>query len=398
MKKYLIVLAAAAIALAGCKGGGGSKYTSISFKESQRTLTIGEQVKFSVMWEPTTIEEAPVCTWASSDTTILTVDENGNVTAEGLGTANITATYEELNAVCKVTVESYEESWAPSSTIYYFPGYKSEQPISDSVYIRTGGSGAQYECKMYTVKILILNDLEFDGGIGEGNCISTDISALFITNAPEEKKSLIGEIWDLGLYIVNDEETYKKEEMSGYPGVIDPALVGAAWQMVCEDLAAEEDPDVEKFSEEYKKGVSGTGIINAECTASSASMSYIFSGVVNNGYVALKYDQANEQYVVDYKLYAQWCYGYFPYLGYTGLQCNYEAEAWEDVLVQPYALDLSSVYYYETGKKGQEIVSNNAPKKAPRMSNKLSAPRGMAQPIQKLTICSDRPKPVVANK
>ena len=397
MKKYLIVLAAAAIALAGCKGGG-SKYTSISFKESTRTLIIGEQVKFSVMWEPTTIEEAPLCTWASSDTTVLKVDENGNVSAESLGTANITATYEDLTAVCKVTVESYEESWAPSSTIYYFPSYKSEQPISDSIYHTKGGSGAEYECQMYTVKILILNDIEFDGGIGEGNCISTDISALFITKAPEEKKSLIGEIWDLGLNIVKDEETYKKEEMSGYPGVIDPALTGAAWQMICDDYAAEEDPDVEKFSEAYKKGVSGTGIINAECTDKSASMSYIFSGIVKDGYVKLLYDAANEEYVVDYKLYLQWCYGYFPYLGYTGLQVNYEAEAWEDVLITPYELYLSNVYYYETGKKGQEIVTNNAPKKMPRMSNNMFVPRTMAQPIQKLKICSDRPKPVVANK
>ena len=397
MKKYLIVLAAAAIALAGCKGGG-SKYTSISFKESTRTLTIGEQVKFSVMWEPTTIEEAPLCTWASSDTTVLKVDENGNVSAEGLGTANITATHEELTAVCKVTVESYEESWSPSSTIYYFPSYKSEQPISDSVYIRKGGSGAEYECQMYTVKILILNDLEFDGGIGEGNCISTDISALFITGAPEEKKSLIGEIWDLGLNIVNDEETFKKEEMSGYPGVIDPAIIGPAWQTVLEDIVAGEDPDVEKFSEAYKKGVSGTGIINAECTASSASMSYIFAGIVNKGYVKLNYDASIEDYVVDYKLYLQWCYGYVPNLGHTGLAVNYEAEEWADVLVQPYKLGLSNVYYYETGKKGQEIVSNNAPKKAPRFSNNLSAPRTIAQPIQKLKICSDRPKPVVANK
>ena len=51
MKKYLIVLAAAVVALASCKPGGesGSKYTKISFKESAIELAIGETAKLKVL-------------------------------------------------------------------------------------------------------------------------------------------------------------------------------------------------------------------------------------------------------------------------------------------------------------------------------------------------------------
>jgi len=354
MKKYLIVLAAAAIALASCNGGG-NKYTSISFKESQRTLVIGEQVKFSVMWEPTSIEEAPLCTWASSDTTVLKVDENGNVAAVGLGTANITATYEELAAVCHVTVERYEAMWAPSTTIYYFPGTKSEQPINDSLYQFEYPSGI-YECKMHTVEILIPNTIEFDGGIGEGDCVLATISALFITKTPEGKEQFQGQIWDVGMEIVADSATFKEKEMSTFAGFIDPAVTGAAWQALFEQFAdeeAEEDPDYERFSEDYKKGVSGAHIASAELTSTGASWYPFYDGIIKSGYIKTVYDENAEEYLPDYKFEAQWCYGYVGGF-YTGLQLNQEATSYAEVLIQPFELNLSNVWYYENGAMGVE--------------------------------------------
>ena len=108
MKKYLIVLAAALVALASCKNnGGGNEYTSIKFKNAEITLAVGTSDKLAVLYEPTTLEP-PTCVWASSNTDVVTVDQNGNIEAIDLGEANITATYGEgesaLKAVCKVTV------------------------------------------------------------------------------------------------------------------------------------------------------------------------------------------------------------------------------------------------------------------------------------------------------
>ena len=107
MKKYFVVLAALAMVFAGCKPTeSGSEYTSIFFKNSSISLSIGETKKLSVRWEPTTITTAPKCEWASSDEAIVSVDQNGNIQALAQGEANITAKYGELTAVCQVSVKS----------------------------------------------------------------------------------------------------------------------------------------------------------------------------------------------------------------------------------------------------------------------------------------------------
>ena len=103
MKKYLIVLAVMAIAFASCKKDEGNKYTSIKFKETEISIAQGASQKLEVLYEPTTLP-APVCAWKSSDTTIVKVDESGNIEAWEIGEANITATVGDLEAVCKVTV------------------------------------------------------------------------------------------------------------------------------------------------------------------------------------------------------------------------------------------------------------------------------------------------------
>ena len=66
MKKYLIVLAAALVALASCTPSGGNKYTSIRFKSTEIDLAEGAKTTLNVLYEPTTLE-APVCEWSSSN-------------------------------------------------------------------------------------------------------------------------------------------------------------------------------------------------------------------------------------------------------------------------------------------------------------------------------------------
>ena len=87
MKKYLVVLAAAVVALASCTNPG-SKYTKISFKNTEMTLAVGATASLQVLYEPTTLE-APVCVWASSNEQVVTVDQNGNLQAVAEGEANV---------------------------------------------------------------------------------------------------------------------------------------------------------------------------------------------------------------------------------------------------------------------------------------------------------------------
>ena len=147
MKKYLVVLAAAVFALASC-GGGGSKYTSLKFKESQIALAQGSSTKLQVLYEPTSLE-APACVWASSNPAVAKVDQNGNVEALEIGTANITATHGEgesaLQAVCQIEVKSEMDmiEWAGWSLW----NYDDETILTDTFEVKLG-DGNLYKCVM----------------------------------------------------------------------------------------------------------------------------------------------------------------------------------------------------------------------------------------------------------
>ena len=104
MKKYLIVFAAAILALASCtpKEQEGSEYTKISLKQTELALGLGESQKLTLLWEPATLD-APSATWTSSAPEIVSV-VNGTVTALDYGEATITVKVGDLSAACQVTV------------------------------------------------------------------------------------------------------------------------------------------------------------------------------------------------------------------------------------------------------------------------------------------------------
>ncbi|MCD8365272.1 MAG: Ig-like domain-containing protein [Clostridiales bacterium] len=73
--------------------------TSFSFKVKGQTVTL------TATMTPSTAEDT--VTWTSSNEAVVTVDENGCVTAVGEGTANITASVGETKAVCEVSAAFY---------------------------------------------------------------------------------------------------------------------------------------------------------------------------------------------------------------------------------------------------------------------------------------------------
>lgn len=186
MKKYLIVLAAAVVALASCKPGSGesgSKYTKISFKESALELALGETAKLKVLYEPTTLD-APVCEWASSNAEVVTVDQNGNIEALAEGEANITAKCGELSAVCQVTVKSALDmiKWGGWSLW----NLDKETFLSQDTLPRTLQSGQQVSCLMIPATYKIWSDgiyLDEEGALnGAGYVIDLEGTALLITD------------------------------------------------------------------------------------------------------------------------------------------------------------------------------------------------------------------------
>ncbi|MCR5049841.1 MAG: Ig-like domain-containing protein [Paludibacteraceae bacterium] len=190
MKKYLIVLAAALVALAGCKETE-NKYTSIKFKYAELTMKVGATDKLQVLYEPTTLE-APKCEWSSSNTDIVSVDQNGNIKALAIGDANIVAKYKEgdseLNAACKVTVKDPLESvkWGGFGLF----NLNKKMILSNDTVIATLQNGRKVSCVMIPALYYVWDDgifMDEEGALhGEGYMIQAEGTCLLITDALDE--------------------------------------------------------------------------------------------------------------------------------------------------------------------------------------------------------------------
>lgn len=175
MKKYLIILAAAVMALTGCKGGG-NKYTSIKFKNAAVTIALGSTGKLQVLYEPTELE-APKCEWSSSNPEVVSVDQDGKIEGKAEGEANITAKCGDLTAVCKVTVQSIYDMLVWSDMAAY---YDSEDPESliGAPYEVEASNGTKYKVQKYAGEFIIFDDnvslVSGEGFIGAGFCSFID--------------------------------------------------------------------------------------------------------------------------------------------------------------------------------------------------------------------------------
>ena len=76
---------------------------NVKLSEEQVTLLNGQSKKLLLTIEPSDFTDE--VTWKSSDTNIVTVDDNGNITAKSIGMATIKVIVGSLSTSCKVTVE-----------------------------------------------------------------------------------------------------------------------------------------------------------------------------------------------------------------------------------------------------------------------------------------------------
>ena len=81
------------------------KLTSINIKEST-TIHKGDSETLAITYEPEDTTDSKTATWTSSDTSIVTVDGNGTVTAVAPGSAIVTARVGNFEDSCIVTVDA----------------------------------------------------------------------------------------------------------------------------------------------------------------------------------------------------------------------------------------------------------------------------------------------------
>lgn len=107
----------------------------ISLNHDAKTFTkAGETLQLTATIYPDSATNKTV-TWKSSDKTVATVDESGEVTAVGNGTANITATTEDggKTATCKVTVEIPELTLSLDKTELTLTQTEEQQKLTATV-------------------------------------------------------------------------------------------------------------------------------------------------------------------------------------------------------------------------------------------------------------------------
>lgn len=82
--------------------------TNIELDASSKTMTVGEKAKLTATVKPD--DSTDKVTWKSKNDKIVSVDENGNITALAVGETEVIATAGSVSAVCNVTVEGVKVS------------------------------------------------------------------------------------------------------------------------------------------------------------------------------------------------------------------------------------------------------------------------------------------------
>ena len=88
-------------------GDGDVPITGVTVTPETMSLKVGETADLAVSVVPADTTQSKALNWTSSDTNIVTVDNNGKVTAVKEGTVTITATSvanNTISATCEVTV------------------------------------------------------------------------------------------------------------------------------------------------------------------------------------------------------------------------------------------------------------------------------------------------------
>ena len=205
MKKFLcgaLTLLMAATALVGC-GDKDKKgdISSVTLSQTEVTLAVGKTIRLS----PKVNAGTGTFTWATSDEAIATVDRNGTVTAQAIGTATITVTEttSKLTATCKVNVKSELEtlSFTKASVTYYFGDeYLAKCDTVDSVFSATvDGKEVALRAIFIDAQVdlfsdgLYLNDEEQVDGASEGYVVSFPAKAFYATAGLNTDRGFKGE-------------------------------------------------------------------------------------------------------------------------------------------------------------------------------------------------------------
>ena len=141
--------------------------TSVTLDQAELALYTGDTASLTATVQPDNATNKNV-TWSSSDNTVATVDNNGNVTAVKAGTATITVTTEDgkKTATCTVTVtdKTYTISADPTALNFgsAYTGYA--QPAAQTVTVKNTGNQQVTVTLPTSTNYIITAGTNFDNG------------------------------------------------------------------------------------------------------------------------------------------------------------------------------------------------------------------------------------------
>lgn len=196
----LFVISLVLLPLAGC--GNPSGLDSIQISPATQSLTTGQTVQFSVTGtygnskHITTQEITSGLTWASSNTSVVTVDSSGLATAVGAGSANVTATAQAFNgptsssAAITVTASGGGSVSGSIASITITPGTQSIAGAGNSVQFIAIGTTSSGSTVNLTNQVTWVSSATSVATIGASTGLatsvaagSTNISALYTNSA-----------------------------------------------------------------------------------------------------------------------------------------------------------------------------------------------------------------------
>lgn len=260
MKKMLcgaLMLLTAATAFVGCKKEK-KVIDTLTLSKTELTLAVGASQRLSVSANDNL---EGTYTWASSDEEVATVDRNGTITAQNIGTATITVTETatKVEATCAVTVvRELETIQFTQASILYFHGTDDLATLDtvDSVWYYTNDKKETIYLRGFLINVEM--DIFSDGFYINDNGMYDGASVGYMVQIPGKdwyapKGLNTDRGWDnaiassTGVWSTDYEETKSKSLVGGYldneTGAIEH--MGAAiayanedkWEMYGQELA-----------------------------------------------------------------------------------------------------------------------------------------------------------------
>lgn len=406
-KFFSIMLLCAAVAFVSCDpktptpdqpGGNGDTdgVEGIVVEPSELTLSIGESTRLSYKLLPEGVSSTAV-TWATSDSTIVSVTNKGYIEALDYGTANIIVSCGQFSDTCVVTIKTYYENLLFTNALLFDIDTTAYDP--SKTYIITESTGKKFTCYLAEAEYWLCADGFYVNNSGEldGSTYASYISvkAPFFygpkwMNGGQGASFVLGD-WSIGY---NKADTIMPQDAKS--GAVDETAYMAALHQFTEDYnAAVKANDKSQLSAAYKnlavaaEAISGTVLETMEWHTTAEGYpengyysSYIPDGLITEGYFGV-YETTSpvsdymfpiEYNIIRFKPFGGAWGGDFEQDSETGIiTWVSEAMQYDDVIEYTYG-------ELPTGEAAPRLVELNVPiikQDCPALAKKLEAMRDM---------------------